>query len=66
MLYRVINKYHNPGKQFSSYFIGFENGPQLEPMEIQGIPDSKDNIMEQFTGLIHFAFAVGSKKKQML
>jgi lactoylglutathione lyase len=54
--------YHNPKKGFNSYFLSFEKGCSLELMQMPNIPDSKDNIYEQFTGLIHFAVSVGSKE----
>jgi lactoylglutathione lyase len=55
--------YHNPKKGFNSYFLSFEKGARLEIMQMPNIPDSKDDIYEQFTGLIHFALSVGSKEK---
>src|ERR1044071_8776674 len=56
-------KYHNPKKNFTSYFLSFNNGPRLELMQMSGIPLSKDNILQQRTGLIHFAISVGSEEK---
>lgn len=56
-------KYVNSKKGFESYFISFTDGARLELMRMMGIPDSKNNIYEQFTGLIHFAVSVGSKEK---
>jgi lactoylglutathione lyase len=32
------NKYYNPDKQFSSYFLSFEKGPRIELMQMPGIP----------------------------
>jgi lactoylglutathione lyase len=55
--------YNNPKKGFNSYFLSFEKGCRLELMQMPNIPDSKDDIYEQFTGLIHFAISVGSKEK---
>jgi len=55
-------KYFNPNKGFSSYFLSFETGARLELMEMEGIPESKDDLYDQFTGLIHFAFSLGSEK----
>ncbi|WP_407506178.1 VOC family protein [Vibrio parahaemolyticus] len=43
------DKYHNPTKQFSSYFLSFESGVRLELMSME------------VTGLAHFAFALGSE-----
>lgn len=56
-------RYHNPKNQFYSYFLGFETGARLELMQMPGIPDSKNDVMAQFSGLIHFAMSVGSEEK---
>tara|TARA_Y100001960_G_scaffold332606_1_gene433771 strand:+ start:1914 stop:2303 length:390 start_codon:yes stop_codon:yes gene_type:complete len=56
------DKYYNPTKQFSSYFLSFDSGSRLELMEMPSVPESKDDIYEQFTGLIHFAMSVGSEQ----
>ena len=52
-------KYINPVKQFSSYFLRFENGECS--VEIMSKPNL-DNLFENVnnTGLAHFAFSVGS------
>ena len=55
-------KYFNPNKNFSSYFLSFEKGCRLEIMEMPKIPNSQDDVYAQFTGLIHFAVSVGSKE----
>jgi lactoylglutathione lyase len=54
-------KYVNPTKKFSSYFLSFEGDCSIEIMEMPGIPNSKDDILKQFLGLIHFAIKVKSK-----
>lgn len=54
-------KYYNPSKRFSSYFLSFDEGCTLEIMEMPGIPESMNDILKQFTGLIHFAINMGSK-----
>jgi lactoylglutathione lyase len=51
-------KYFNPTKNFSSYFLSFEGDCSLEIMEMPGIPESKDDSFKQFIGLIHFALNV--------
>ena len=56
-------KYHNPNKQFSSYFLSFDNGARLELMQMPGIPPDKNDILQQRVGLIHFAVSTGSKEK---
>lgn len=53
-------KYINPVKNFSSYFISFEKGPRIELMQMPNIPDSANDIMQQYKGLIHFAISAGS------
>ncbi|KZD45065.1 glyoxalase/bleomycin resistance/extradiol dioxygenase family protein [Bacillus cereus] len=52
--------YHNPKKQFESYFITFEGGARLELMRQVGIDD---NTQTQTVGYAHMAFSVGSKEK---
>jgi lactoylglutathione lyase len=56
-------KYYNPAKKFSSYFLSFDGDCSIEIMEMPNIPESKDNILDQFLGLIHFALNVGSKSE---
>lgn len=56
-------KYHNPTKNFTSYFLSFEEGCRLELMHKPEIPDNSNDIQEQFTGIIHFAISVGFKEK---
>jgi lactoylglutathione lyase len=60
---RPGEKYHNPIKQFNSYFISFDVGPRLELMQMPEIPDNSNDIYKQSIGLIHFAVSVGSKEK---
>lgn len=57
------DKYTNSSKQFQSYFLSFAEGPRLELMQMPSVPETKDNVYDQFTGLIHFAIALGSKEK---
>ena len=47
------NKYSNPSKKFSSYFLSFDSGTRLEIMQMPSIPASKGNPNEQFLGYIH-------------
>ncbi|RYF49351.1 MAG: glyoxalase, partial [Cytophagaceae bacterium] len=55
-------KYTNVTKGFSSYFLSFpEGGPRLELMQMPGIPDTLNDALAQFTGLVHFAVSVGSE-----
>ena len=60
---RPNEKYTNQKKSFQSYFLSFGSGPRLELMQMPGIPESRNNVHDQFTGLIHFAISVGSKEK---
>ncbi len=57
------NKYINSSKQFQSYFLSFAGGPRLELMQMPAVPETRNNVYDQFTGLIHFAIALGSKEK---
>jgi len=57
------DKYVNPHKQFESYFLRFASETRLELMSMPSIPRSKNSAEEQFTGIIHFAFAVGSEEQ---
>ena len=52
--------YHNPKKQFESYFITFEGGARLELMKRVGIEDA---LLTETIGYAHIAFSVGSKEK---
>ncbi|MFZ9980876.1 MAG: VOC family protein [Cyclobacteriaceae bacterium] len=52
------DRYHNPSKDFSSYFISFGHGARLEIMSRPDIPDNLNNPDNQYKGLIHFAFEV--------
>jgi lactoylglutathione lyase len=55
-------KYFNVKKNFESYFLSFDTGCRLEVMQMPGIPESKNDALQQFTGIIHFAISVGSKE----
>jgi len=55
-------KYHNPKKNFTSYFLSFESGGRLELMHKPTIPDIENKAPEHL-GLTHFAISVGSKSK---
>ncbi|TWT76299.1 Glyoxalase-like domain protein [Planctomycetes bacterium CA13] len=54
-------KYVNPKRGFEFYFLQFVSGPRLELMSLSTIPQTRDNIDWQFTGIIHLAFSVGSE-----
>jgi len=56
-------KYYNPVKKFESYFLSFENGSRLEIMRRPDIVESNNSYDAQQFGIIHLAFATGSKEK---
>lgn len=53
-------KYVNPQKGFSSYFVAFEGGTSLEIMQRTDITRTGTEIR---IGLAHFAFSTGSEAK---
>lgn len=53
-------RYHNPKKNFTSYFLSFETGGRLELMHKPTIPEI-ENQAPEYLGLTHFAISVGSK-----
>lgn len=57
------DKYHNPAKQFTSYFLSFGSGCRLELMHSPAISGAIGSLQEQRLGLAHFAVSVGSKEK---
>ena len=54
--------YHNSKKNFTSYFLNFDEGARLELMQKPEIP-SLENQAEEHLGIIHFAISVGTKEK---
>ena len=55
------DKYVNPAKGFSSYFIRFGSGARLELMSRDEIPENRnDRLQAQHLGLIHLAFGVNT------
>ncbi|MGF1754701.1 VOC family protein [Vibrio makurazakiensis] len=57
------NKYVNPTKGFSSYFLSFDSDARIELMHMDSIPQSTNDIYRQSHGLIHLAFDLGSELK---
>ena len=55
--------YHNPQKNFTSYFLSLGDGPRLELMNKQDIPDLQNGQNSEHLGIIHFAISVGSKAR---
>lgn len=56
-------KYVNSNKNFSSYFLNFEEGARLELMHNPAIISTNHIHFSEHTGIIHFAVSVGSKQK---
>ncbi len=56
------DKYHNPRKSFTSYFLSFEGGARIELMHREDIVDKSDS-QGNAIGLTHFAISLGSKQK---
>lgn len=60
---RSGQKYVNEGKQFASYFLSFSSGARLELMSMPHIPETRNDVLQQFTGIIHVAFSTGSEEQ---
>ncbi len=56
-------KYHNPKKQFTSYFLSFDEGCRLELMHRPTIPNHQNDWSTEYKGIIHVAISIGSKTK---
>lgn len=59
---RAGEKYHNPTKHFTSYFLSFSEGCRLEIMHKPDILPNRQDADRQSEGLVHFAMSVGSKE----
>lgn len=56
------NKYVNPAKNFSSYFLKFKNGgASIEIMHKPGL-SKRNNESPDYMGLAHFSISLGSKE----
>lgn len=55
-------KYYNTTKDFTSYFLSFNDGARLELMHRPTIQDNNRRPQE-YMGITHFAISVGSKEK---
>lgn len=55
--------YMNKTNGFSSYFLTFNSGAQLEIMNRPDIPDNANDSIKQYKGIIHLAFSVNSKEE---
>src|SRR6478752_1229708 len=56
-------KYFNPKKNFSSYFLSLEGECRLEIMQMPNIPENENDAYQQYRGIIHFAISLGSQEK---
>ena len=56
------DRYHNPTKAFTSYFLSFKEGARLEFMQKPEIPSNLNSTMDQYIGLNHLTISVGSKE----
>ena len=56
-------KYTNRNTGFQSYFVTFDSGARLELMQSSAIPANLISPAEQYQGIIHLAFAVGSAER---
>lgn len=56
-------KYHNPIKNFESYFLSFDQGSRIEIMTRPDIKESVNSYESQHFGIIHLAFSVDTKEK---
>ena len=55
-------KYHNPKKQFTSYFLSFAEGARIELMHTPDVARVIEHSKLK-VGLAHFAISVGSKER---
>jgi lactoylglutathione lyase len=53
--------YNNTKTGFQSYFLTDDDGVKIEIMQKEGIPDNKNNVMNQNIGIIHLALSIESK-----
>lgn len=60
---QVDAHYRNERKNFESYFLSFQGGARLELMTMPNIPISQNDVISQFTGIIHLAFATDSQEE---
>ena len=56
------DKYINIQKRFESYFLTFFTGARLELMRRDDISGAGGDVTQEHPGLIHLAFAVGSRE----
>jgi lactoylglutathione lyase len=56
-------KYFNPNRSFSSYFLSFNTGTRLELMQVPGLLPNSNQETGPVMGIAHFAMSVGSKEQ---
>ena len=56
------NRYENPSRQFTSYFLSFPSGARLEIMSQANISELRLEPGEQHRGYIHIAISTGSEE----
>jgi lactoylglutathione lyase len=61
---RSGDKYHNPEKQFTSYFLSFHSGCRLELMHRPDVSERMNHATH--TGLTHFAMSVDTEEQVRL
>lgn len=57
------DRYHNPVKQFFSYFLSFGSGCRLELMSRVDVVNEIDLDAGPYLGITHMAISVGSKDR---
>lgn len=55
--------YMNESTGFSSYFLSFESGCQIEIMHRSDIADNLNDTIKQYKGYIHLALEVSSREE---
>ncbi|TGD77670.1 VOC family protein [Hymenobacter wooponensis] len=55
-------RYHNPSRQFTSYFLSFPSGARLELMQQPTVTESLPHSSPHL-GYAHLAFATGSQQQ---
>ena len=60
---KANTKYSNLSNAFESYFLTFDSGARLELMRMPLIPENTNNVENQYQGIIHMAFSLGSQEK---
>ncbi len=56
-------KYHNPTKGFTSYFLSYDGFVRLEIMHRADISELRQKLGAEIMGFTHLAISVGSKEK---